>query len=88
MRHYRVSLPLLFLGRFRYADAGVLDRTHLRFFTGESARQLLAGTGFELRAFKGSRPPAFSFSWWLDLLTLGLMRDLFSVQYLLAGVRR
>lgn len=88
LRHYRVSLPLLFLGRFRYADAGVLDRTHLRFFTGESARRIFEGTAFELREFRRSRPPLLSSSGLLNLLTLGMLRDIFCVQYLLAAVRR
>ena len=33
VRHYSVVLPLLFKGRWDYEDAGLLDRTHLRFFT-------------------------------------------------------
>jgi hypothetical protein len=43
---------------------------------------------FDLREVRGSRPPAGSFSWCLNLLTLGSMRDMFSVQYLFAAVRR
>ncbi len=31
----------LLLGRFDYADRGILDRTHLRFFTRESFLRLL-----------------------------------------------
>jgi SAM-dependent methyltransferase len=36
----------LALGRFPYADRGILDRTHLRFYTRTSARRLLAGSGY------------------------------------------
>jgi SAM-dependent methyltransferase len=39
--HLFVRLNLLF-GRFDYADHGLLDRTHLHFYTLKTARQLLA----------------------------------------------
>lgn len=39
--HIWVRLQLL-LGRFDYADRGILDRTHLRFFTRRSFLRLLA----------------------------------------------
>ncbi len=48
VRHYRVILPLLFQGRFEYADAGIMDRTHLRFFTARSLRAMLAATGWRM----------------------------------------
>jgi len=51
-RHHSVTLPLLLKGEFRYQDAGILDRTHLRFFTRESARELLEQGGFNITAFK------------------------------------
>ncbi len=38
----------LVAGRFPYADRGILDRTHLRFYTRASARALLAGAGFRI----------------------------------------
>lgn len=37
----------LLLGQFRYADTGVLDRTHLRFFTRRTALDLLRSAGLE-----------------------------------------
>jgi len=46
VRHQSVLLPLLVHGRWDYAEAGILDRTHLRFFTVESMRRLLAEAGF------------------------------------------
>ncbi|MBI4816676.1 MAG: class I SAM-dependent methyltransferase [Deltaproteobacteria bacterium] len=38
----------LLSGRFDYGDSGVLDRTHLRFFTQKSAMALVRGAGLEV----------------------------------------
>jgi 2-polyprenyl-3-methyl-5-hydroxy-6-metoxy-1,4-benzoquinol methylase len=52
-----VSLPniahvdarlMLLLGRWDYRDLGLMDRTHLRFFTRASARKLLADAGLSV----------------------------------------
>ena len=42
--HLWVRLSLL-AGRFDYADRGILDRTHLRFFTRRTLLELLRGAG-------------------------------------------
>lgn len=42
-----VRLALL-LGRFNYQERGILDRTHLRFFTRRTARQMLQDQGYEV----------------------------------------
>ena len=42
-----VRLGLLF-GRFPLSDRGILDRTHLRFFTRKTGRELLQQNGFEV----------------------------------------
>ena len=42
-----VRLNLL-LGRFNYSRVGILDETHLRFFTLKSARQLAADSGLDV----------------------------------------
>jgi len=46
---WSVRLSLAF-GRFQYTDTGVLDRTHLRFFTRSSAKRLIAGAGLRVIA--------------------------------------
>ena len=45
--HADVRLSLM-LGRFPYADTGLLDRTHIRFFTADTARQLHAEAGLRI----------------------------------------
>lgn len=53
--HLWIRLSLL-LGRFEYADRGILDRTHLRFFTEKTLRRLLADA--ELRVDHLESTPA------------------------------
>lgn len=43
---WRVRRDLFFRGRFEYAASGILDRTHLRFFTLASAAALHRDAGF------------------------------------------
>lgn len=42
----------LSIGDWRYADGGLLDRTHLRFFTRATIIELLQGAGFEMTGMK------------------------------------
>lgn len=41
----------LLAGRWNYTDRGILDRTHLRFFTSKTIRAALADGGFSIRTF-------------------------------------
>ena len=47
VRHESVLLPLLVHGQWNYVEAGILDRTHLRFFTLESMLRMLREAGYE-----------------------------------------
>ena len=42
-----VRINLLF-GRFDYADRGIMDRTHVRFYTRKTARELLESNGYRI----------------------------------------
>ena len=46
--HLSVRLALL-RGRWDYQDTGILDRTHLRFYTVEGWRSLVSAAGFEIQ---------------------------------------
>jgi SAM-dependent methyltransferase len=53
VRHVWVLRPLLLEGRWDYQDEGILDRTHLRFFTRSTAIELLETTGYVVREVHG-----------------------------------
>jgi 2-polyprenyl-3-methyl-5-hydroxy-6-metoxy-1,4-benzoquinol methylase len=44
-------------GRFPYADRGILDRTHLRFYTRRTISELLAASGFAPRSVSATAMP-------------------------------
>lgn len=46
--HYSIRRHLL-LGRWNMSDAGILDRTHLRFFTLKTAREMIASGGLRIQ---------------------------------------
>jgi len=45
---WRIRKALFLAGAFEYEDTGILDRTHLRFFTLDSARGLLETSGYDV----------------------------------------
>ena len=51
-----VRLGLLF-GVFEYRDRGILDHTHLRFYTKRTIRRDVESAGFEILEMKGSSVP-------------------------------
>ena len=53
VRHWSVLKDLL-EGKWEYRDAGILDRTHLRFFTKSGMAELFAGAGFEIAEMKAT----------------------------------
>lgn len=81
----KVLMPLLLKGEFRYLDAGLLDRTHLRFFDERSAIELVEGTGLTITggvAVMGRRQR------FQDRLTLGLLQRHFINQYVMRAERQ
>jgi 2-polyprenyl-3-methyl-5-hydroxy-6-metoxy-1,4-benzoquinol methylase len=57
--HGAIRLSLL-QGQFEYADVGLLDNTHLRFFTRETVEKLFADTGYFIDAMERVKIPIFS----------------------------
>lgn len=54
VRHISIIAGLFLKGRWDYADAGILDRTHLRFFTRTSIRDMFQDSGFTIEQWTTS----------------------------------
>ena len=53
VRHISNLLNLLFKRDWQYTDAGILDKTHYRFFTEKSIVEMFENTGFHVLTIKG-----------------------------------
>jgi 2-polyprenyl-3-methyl-5-hydroxy-6-metoxy-1,4-benzoquinol methylase len=84
VRNIRVVAPLLARGRWEYRASGILDRTHLRFFTKNSALALMSSGSLEVFQLLRHMAPL---SRKANLLTLGLFQDLLTSQYIIASKR-
>lgn len=56
VRNLKVTLPLIFFGSWEYEESGILDRTHLRFFTKRSAIALFEENGFRVERVVSTGP--------------------------------
>jgi 2-polyprenyl-3-methyl-5-hydroxy-6-metoxy-1,4-benzoquinol methylase len=83
VRNWRVLLPLLFLGRWDYKELGVMDRTHLRFFTRDGMIKLFHGSNLEIK----SLTPLGERSLVLSRLPIGPLKEFIVPQYILVGIR-
>lgn len=80
-----VLAPLLLRDRFTYVDAGVMDRTHLRWFTRKTAAELTQGPGFRIERVAHN---PFTRKYALaNALTLGLAKRFLAKQWLTLVVK-
>ena len=94
--HLWIRLNLL-LGRFTYADRGIMDRTHLRFFTRRSLIRLLTDAGLAVRSVRTAPVPIEEVIpaahrgrglWWLQsvgALFSTLLPTLFAYQFIVVA---
>jgi 2-polyprenyl-3-methyl-5-hydroxy-6-metoxy-1,4-benzoquinol methylase len=52
VRYYKAVQDLVLMGEWKYGDAGILDRGHLRFFTWKSIERLFRECGLEIVALR------------------------------------
>ena len=86
--NWAVRLQVL-VGRFRYTDRGILDRTHLRFYTEQSVLELFAAAGFDVVDMRGAIPVPFVRNAALCRLLHrvgNLRRSLFAYNFVVTGV--
>lgn len=83
VRNFKFLMRLLFKGDFHYVDAGILDRTHLRFFTFETAQELGTRAGLKPLYLGGTKPPKpMSAKGIIKALTFGALEPIMQKQVL------
>jgi len=78
------TVAKIIFDRFEYQDWGLLDRTHLRFFTRHTVRGLFRESGYEVLHMSRNYLSGIRFTA-LRLMTLGLMKNLHTYQHLVVA---
>jgi len=87
IRHYRIIKKLMFKGKWEYTGDGILDRTHLRFFTLDSIQTMLNEAGFEIRELVKRLSGAFWLRW-INRLTGNRLAEFLVRQYIIVAIKR
>lgn len=86
IRFYRILKSLIFKGRWDYVPFGILDRTHLRFFTVKTIEDMFRETGFEIEKLikhkSGSKAMKL-----MNAVLFDKLIDFLVVQYRIVGVK-
>jgi len=82
IRFFRVLSDLIFNKDFRYQHDGVMDETHLRWFTKKGILRLFTEQGYSIQLIKPINKTKSSRPWFWTLATLGLIgSDIFFPQF-------
>jgi 2-polyprenyl-3-methyl-5-hydroxy-6-metoxy-1,4-benzoquinol methylase len=87
VRFWEASFRLFALADWKLKEAGVLDRTHLRFFTRGTGVDMLSDAGLHIEKTQGRFPGARRYTW-INTISLGLIRDFLTEQYIFVASKR
>ena len=88
IRTIRVISKLAILGEFDYTNIGIMDKTHLRFFTKKSALELFNTDTLEVDLWIPSPFADTSKSSVFNTITFGFFRDLLTEQFLVRALKK
>lgn len=78
IRYYRVFMQLVLHGNWDYKDQGILDRTHLRFYTQKSIVKMFDRLNYEILRMEGIHPTS---SRTFKILNVILFNSIADVKY-------
>lgn len=80
-RYWDNLVDVVYRKEFRYADVGILDRTHLRFFTEKSIAGFFSDSGYEIVRIAGINPTASRKFRLANLISLKAIKDMEFLQF-------
>jgi 2-polyprenyl-3-methyl-5-hydroxy-6-metoxy-1,4-benzoquinol methylase len=84
IRHYKIIMDLLLKGRWEYSETGIMDASHLRFFTKSSFLKALADANFRVTwmhmVIHGKKKLA-------NQITFGIFSEFLSTQIMFSAVK-
>ncbi|MCX6169000.1 MAG: class I SAM-dependent methyltransferase [Ignavibacteriales bacterium] len=80
LRHIVPVLKIIF-NRFEYTDSGILDRTHLRFFTLHTMKKMIDECGFRIESINSNKSISYKFRL-INFLSFGLFTPFSIYQYI------
>jgi 2-polyprenyl-3-methyl-5-hydroxy-6-metoxy-1,4-benzoquinol methylase len=86
IRYYKILKPLILNGRWEYVDLGILDRTHLRFFTLKTIEDMFRETGYEIKKLIKKKRCSKTMKLINRLVFNGLI-DFLVLQYRIVGIK-
>lgn len=87
VRNIALLYNLIVRGRWRYEDSGLLDRTHLRFFTRQEINDMFSAAGLEVEAMGANRENLSLARRIVAAPVLALIPDLAICQFLIRARR-
>ena len=75
IRYFTVFRNFVLHGNWDYKDQGIMDRTHLRFFTYKSIIKMFNNLNFNIQLTKGIHPTSSLTCKVLNVLTFGIFSD-------------
>ncbi len=79
IREIKTLISIVIKGNFKYVDAGILDKTHLRFFCKKNIIELFESSGYKIGKITFNLSPKRKF---LLKLSFGLLKEFLVIQYL------
>jgi 2-polyprenyl-3-methyl-5-hydroxy-6-metoxy-1,4-benzoquinol methylase len=88
IRNYRILGSLMLHGRWDYQPTGIMDRTHLRFFTRKTAIELATEAGLLVdRTIPLIHLKRWKMKWLMQRLACGYLDEFYAEQFLLRGTK-
>lgn len=89
IRHINALKGLLIHKDWKYVDSGIMDRTHLRFFTKKSIIRMFHDCGYEIKQIKGTNSISpYCLTSIINLLTFKALDDIKHQQFVVVATSR